>query len=76
VRRYEDGVRRIESIAEITGLEGSTPLLQNIFAFHRQGRDGRRLTGDFQATGLVPHVVATLRNMAVEVPLELFQKRP
>src|SRR5439155_26487548 len=31
VRRYDDGVRRIESIAEITGREGTTPLMQEIF---------------------------------------------
>jgi pilus assembly protein CpaF len=30
VRRYQDSVRRIESVAEITGLEGLTPLLQEI----------------------------------------------
>ncbi|MBN8732691.1 MAG: CpaF family protein [Acidobacteria bacterium] len=75
VRRYDDGVRRIEAIAEITGLEGNTPLLQDIFTYQRKGRDGRRITGDFQASGIVPHVVAGLRNQAVEVPLELFRKR-
>src|SRR5690606_16389692 len=41
IRRYEDGVRRIESIAEITGLEGVTPLLQDIFRFRRRGLQGR-----------------------------------
>src|SRR6187399_1669577 len=33
VRRCDDGVRRVESIAEITGLEGGTPLMQDIFRF-------------------------------------------
>jgi len=75
VRRCEDGVRRVETITEITGLEGNTPLLQDIFAFQRQGRDGKRLLGEFHAAGLVPHVVALLRNQAIEVPLELFRKR-
>ena len=40
VRRYEDGVRRVESIAEITGMEGSTPQMQDIFRFERRGRKG------------------------------------
>ncbi|HUB27772.1 MAG TPA: CpaF family protein, partial [Tepidisphaeraceae bacterium] len=37
VRRYEDGVRRIEAIAELTGLEGNTPQTQDIFRFERRG---------------------------------------
>ncbi|MCH1494284.1 MAG: CpaF family protein, partial [Rubripirellula sp.] len=31
VRRFEDGVRRIERIAEVVGIEGQTPQLQDIF---------------------------------------------
>ena len=50
VRRYEDGVRRVESVAEITGIEGLTPLLQTIFEFRRRGRQDRRVTGEFVAT--------------------------
>ena len=42
VRRYEDGVRRVESIAEITGMEGTTPQLQDIFRFERRGGAARR----------------------------------
>ena len=41
VRRCEDGVRRVESIAEISGMEGAVPLLQDIFVFHRRGRHGK-----------------------------------
>ena len=41
VRRYEDGVRRVESIAEITGMEGTTPQLQDIFRFERRGTAGQ-----------------------------------
>ncbi len=40
VRRYEDGVRRVESIVEITGMEGLTPQLQEIFRFERRRADG------------------------------------
>jgi len=75
VRRYEDGMRRVESIAEITGMEGVTPLLQEIFHFRRRGRQGKRLIGDFSATGIVPRIVEELREEAFEVPLELFEAR-
>jgi pilus assembly protein CpaF len=76
IRRYEDGVRRIESIAEITGLEGVTPLLQDIFVFRRKGRDARRVLGQFVPTGLVPRLAEELRGSGVDVPAKLFQPVP
>jgi len=76
VRRFEDGVRRIETISEMTGLEGNTPLLQDVFGYRRQGKQGRRLVGEFSATGVVPHFIDDLRQRGVEMPLEWFKKRP
>ena len=74
VRRYDDGVRRIESIAEITGLEGLTPLMQDLFIFRRRGREGRRIVGHFTAMGVVPRMVEELREEGgVQVPAALFQ---
>ena len=75
VRRYEDGVRRIESIAEMTGMESNTPLLQEIFTYRRRGRQGRHLVGEFTATGIVPHFIEDLRQRGVEVALDWFKKR-
>ena len=74
VRRYDDGVRRIESVAEITGLEGSTPLMQDLFVFRRRGRQGRRVIGHFTATGVVPRMVDELREEGIQVPSSLFQR--
>jgi pilus assembly protein CpaF len=74
IRRYDDGVRRIESIAELTGLEGTTPLMQEIFAFRRRGRQGRRVAGHFTAMGIVPRMVEDLRDQGVQVPPALFQR--
>ena len=57
VRRYEDGVRRVASIAEIVGLEGLTPLTQDVFRFERRGRRGVSDLGDLtigQEAGLAP----------------------
>jgi pilus assembly protein CpaF len=74
VRRYEDGVRRVASIAEIVGLEGLTPLTQDIFRFDRQGRKGKSVIGEFTATGVVPRLVEELRERDIPVPMQLFQK--
>ncbi len=73
VRRYEDGVRRVEAITEITGLEGGTPLLQDVFRFRQRGRKGRAVLGEFVATGIVPRLCEVLREQGEEVPAELFQ---
>jgi pilus assembly protein CpaF len=74
VRRYEDGVRRVASIAEVTGLEGLTPLTQDVFRYEQRGRKGRSLIGTFAATGTVPRLVDELRERDVKVPMSLFQK--
>ncbi len=74
VRRYEDGVRRVESIAEIRGMEGTTPQMQEIFKFEPRGKKGRFITGEFVATGIVPRAVEELRARDVDLPLELFRR--
>jgi pilus assembly protein CpaF len=74
VRRYDDGVRRVERISEISGMEDQTPQLQDIFLFEQTGHRGRHVEGRFVATGLVPRKILALRNRGVDVPLEIFRK--
>jgi pilus assembly protein CpaF len=74
VRRFEDGVRRMESIAEIVGMEGTTPQLQDIFRFERRGMKGRQIAGEFVATGIVPRVVEELAERGIEISRSMFQK--
>ena len=75
IRRYEDGIRRVETVTEITGMEGSMPLLQDVFTFQRLGLKGRRLHGEFNATGVVPTFVEGWRQQGLQIPLGLFQPR-
>lgn len=72
VRRFEDGVRRIASISEVTGIESGTPLLQDIFVFRVTGQTRGRVQGQFEATGIVPRFVHGEREAGREIPLELF----
>jgi pilus assembly protein CpaF len=71
VRRFEDGVRRVESISEITGLEGNTPLMQEIFSFRRRTIQGIRVAGEYQPSGIVPRFFDELREAGVEPPVHL-----
>ena len=73
VRRFDDGVRRVESIIEITGLEGLVPQTQEIFRFVRGGRRNRVISGEFLPTGVVPRLVQSFREKDFEVPMAMFQ---
>jgi pilus assembly protein CpaF len=74
VRRFEDGVRRIETISEMTGMEGNTPLLQDVFFYRRRGKQGKHLVGEFAAAGIVPHFVEELRHRGIEISLDWFKR--
>lgn len=76
VRRGEDGIRRVENVAEITGMESSIPTMHDVFIFRRKGRQGKQLIGDFAPTGIVPRLVQNLRNEGHEFPLQIFQRTP
>jgi pilus assembly protein CpaF len=73
IRRFDDGVRRVERISELTGMEETTPQLQDIFVFRQTGRRGRVIEGKFAATGVVPRIVHQLKERGVEIPLEWFR---
>ena len=66
VRRYEDGIRRVERIAEVVGIEGQTPQMQDIFLFRATGRTDNRITGNFQGTGVVPRIVDELASRGIQ----------
>jgi pilus assembly protein CpaF len=74
VHRFEDGVRRVVGVSEITGMEGTTPLLQEIFRFQRSGRQGKRIVGEFVATGVIPRLVERMRERNEILPMTWFTK--
>jgi pilus assembly protein CpaF len=72
--RLVDGTRRFTHITEVTGMEGDTITLQDLFLFdHSQGFDesGRAL-GMLQPTGIRPHFAERLRAQGVELRTEWF----
>jgi pilus assembly protein CpaF len=74
VERGQDGRRRITHVAEVTGLEGDVPLLQDIYRFESSGfRDGR-LEGAHAATGVIPRCVETIRARGAEAPMAWFRR--
>lgn len=71
--RHTDGVRRVVSLSEITGMEGDVISLQDIFVFDRHGtaEDGAVL-GQYVATGIRPRFADRCRLFGVPIPDEIF----
>ncbi|ABI77351.1 type II/IV secretion system protein [Hyphomonas neptunium ATCC 15444] len=71
--RLSDGSRKVISIAEITGMEGSVVQLQEIFKFERTGTTPEgKVQGHFVATGLRPKFVDEMERKGVFMPAGLF----
>ena len=75
--RFGDGSRRITSITEITGMEQSTILLNEIFNYQQQGFDENgRIKGYYHATGQVPEFYEELSKRGIGVNMDIFRSVP
>ncbi len=72
--RLPDGSRKIVKISEVTGREGSTILLQDIFTFEQEGFDEKfHVIGHHTATGNIPRFVDELRQAGdLELDMSVF----
>jgi pilus assembly protein CpaF len=69
VARLTDGTRRITSISEITGMEGETVTMQEIFQFERAGIDANgKVLGRFRGTGVRPRFAERLKLYGMNLP--------
>lgn len=76
VSRLVGGKRKIVSIAEITGMEGDTICLNDLFRFQQQGVDENgNAHGRFESCGVRPHLVDKLLTQGINIPADLFQRR-
>ncbi len=69
LNRHSDGVRRVVSMSEITGMESDVISLQDIFVYdrHGTGEDGRVL-GQFVPTGIRPRFVDRCLKFGIQIP--------
>jgi pilus assembly protein CpaF len=73
--RLQDGTRRVTSISEITGMEGETITMQEIFLFERNGIDKEgKVIGKFKATGIRPRFAERLKAHGIQLPRGLFEE--
>ena len=75
VARLSDGTRRVTSISEITGMEGDTVTMQEIFQYERTGIDpSGKVTGRFRATGIRPRFAEKLKAYGLHLPRTLLEE--
>ena len=74
VGRLSDGRRRVLSLSELTGMEGETITMQEIYRFKIMGRDAENnVLGRFEATGIRPKFLADAAAHGLELGAELFR---
>lgn len=74
VGRLSDGRRRVMSVSEITGMEGETISMQDVFRFKITGRGpDNRVIGHFEATGIRPKFLAEAAAHGIELSAEIFR---
>jgi pilus assembly protein CpaF len=74
IGRQSDGRRRLLSLSEITGMEGQTIMMQEIFRFKQTGRnEAGDVLGHFEATGIRPKFLQQATEHGIEMPADLFR---
>jgi pilus assembly protein CpaF len=75
VARLSDGGRRVTSISEVTGMEGETITMQEIFQYERTGvdKDGA-VVGRFRPTGIRPRFAERLKSCGLQLPRVFFEE--
>jgi pilus assembly protein CpaF len=75
VARLSDGSRRVTSISEITGMEGETITMQEIFQYERTGVDQQgQVLGRFRPTGIRPRFAERLKASGLQLPRVFFEE--
>jgi pilus assembly protein CpaF len=76
VARLTDGSRRVTSISEITGMEGDTITMQEIFQYERTGIDAQgQVIGRFRPTGIRPRFAERLKACGLQLPRVFFEEK-
>ncbi len=74
VGRLSDGRRKVLSLSEITGTEGDTITMQEIYRFKISGRDGEgNVVGGFEPTGIRPKFAVDAEACGIRLDAHLFR---
>jgi pilus assembly protein CpaF len=73
IQRLSDGKRKLVSLSEVTGMEGETITMHDIFVFQQTGVDTQgNVTGQFRATGVRPRFQDRLHSFGLDVSDDIY----
>ncbi len=74
IARMSDGTRKVTAITELSGMEGGTITMQDIFVFEKVGvREDGKVLGRFRATGIRPKCTERLVTSGIQLPAHVFE---
>jgi len=74
--RLTGGRRKVICVAEITGMEGDTICIQDLFVFRQTGIDEEgNAKGHFEACGVRPKLLGRLEEEGIDLRADLFRRR-
>ena len=73
IARLRDGSRHVTHISEITGQEGETILMQDLFTFDYNAAEDSNAMGKLVATGITPNFTDKLKDLGVELSPDHFR---
>jgi pilus assembly protein CpaF len=75
-RRMTGGRRKVVSVSEISGMEGDSVQMHDLFSFEQAGVDGDgHAVGRFICTGIRPRVAERIEHRGIRLPGDLFVRR-
>ncbi|HTS10952.1 MAG TPA: CpaF family protein [Candidatus Limnocylindrales bacterium] len=75
ISRLSDGTRKVIFLSEITGMEGETVSIQDIFQYQRRGIGPRgEVLGSFVPVGIRPKFADRLDVAGIKLPPEMFSR--
>ncbi|MGC3969947.1 MAG: CpaF family protein [Pirellulales bacterium] len=73
--RVAGGARKITQISEITGMQGETVSMHDLFHFEQSDiDDSGNALGTFMAAGIQPQCLPRLRRAGVEISIDIFNR--
>jgi pilus assembly protein CpaF len=72
--RLSDGTRKVVKLSEITGMEGNTIVMHDVFVFNQKGIDKEgRVVGEYRATGVRPLFAERFKIYGYDLPPDVFE---
>ena len=76
ISRLSDGSRKVKNITEVVGMQGDVVTLQEVFRFKEEGfNSSGKVTGQFQASGIIPSCIEKIEKKGVSIPRDLFMTK-